>query len=474
MSNTQELLDFINKGKTAFQSAYEIKSILDKNGYSEVKEEDKWNLKKGGKYYVIKNDSAVIAFEIGIGEIEKDGFRLIGAHTDSPGFRIKPNPEMLVEGQYLKLNTEVYGGPILSTWFDRPLSIAGRVMLRGENAFKPKVKLIDVNKPILIIPNLAIHMNRNINEGYSYNKQKDTLPLMTIANNDYSENITLEAQNNVGLDEENTDNKIKNTRTEKLENESLNIVVNKLENDDYLLKLIAETLKADYEDILDFDLFLYEYAEGMLIGAHDEFISCGRLDDLWMVFTGLKALINSNEIKGTKVLVALDNEEIGSLTAQGANSSILENILERITLGLKKEREDFKRALSNSIMISADLAHAMHPNYIEKCDPTSKPMLGKGPVLKIAAGGSYSTDSYTSAVFKSICEKAGVPCQVFVNRSDLRGGTTIGPITASKLNIPVIDMGAPVLSMHSIRELAAVKDSEYTIKAFTEFFAINN
>ena len=444
MNNTQELLDFINKGKTAFQSAYEIKSILDKQGYSEIKEEDKWDLKKGGKYYVIKNDSAVIAFEIGTGEIEKDGFRLIGAHTDSPGFRIKPNPEMLVEGQYLKLNTEVYGGPILSTWFDRPLSIAGRVTLKGENPFKPKVKLIDVNKPILIIPNLAIHMNRNINEGYSYNKQRDTLPLLTIANNDYSEN------------------------------ESLNIVVNKFEKDGYLLKLIAETLKVDYKDILDFDLFLYEYAEGMLIGAHDEFISCGRLDDLWMVFAGLKALINSNEIKGTKVLVALDNEEIGSLTAQGANSSILENILERITLGLKKEREDFKRALSNSIMISADLAHAIHPNYTEKCDPTSKPMLGKGPVLKIAAGGSYSTDSYASAVFKSICEKAGVPCQVFVNRSDLRGGTTIGPITASKLNIPVIDMGAPVLSMHSIRELASVKDNEYTIKAFTEFFTVNN
>ena len=444
MNNTQELLDFINKGKTAFQSAYEIKSILEKQGYSEIKEEDKWDLKKGGKYYVIKNDSAVIAFEIGTGEIEKDGFRLIGAHTDSPGFRIKPDPEMLVEGHYLKLNTEVYGGPILSTWFDRPLSIAGRVTLKGENPFKPNVKLIDVNKPILIIPNLAIHMNRDINEGYSYNKQRDTLPLLTIANNEYSEN------------------------------ESLNIVVNKFEKDGYLLKLIAETLKVDYKDILDFDLFLYEYAEGMLIGAHDEFISCGRLDDLWMVFAGLKALINSNEINGTKVLVALDNEEIGSLTAQGANSSILENILERITLGLKKEREDFKRALSNSIMISADLAHAIHPNYTEKCDPTSKPMLGKGPVLKIAAGGSYSTDSYSSAVFKSICEKAGVPCQVFVNRSDLRGGTTIGPITASKLNIPVIDMGAPVLSMHSIRELASVKDNEYTIKAFTEFFTIHN
>ena len=427
MNNTQELLDFINKSKSAFQSAYEIKSILDSEGYVQIREEDKWDLKKGGKYYIIKNDSALIAFEIGNGEIESDGFRLIGAHTDSPGFRIKPNPEMLVEEQYLKLNTEVYGGPILSTWFDRPLSIAGRVTLKGENPFKPEVKLLDINKPILIIPNLAIHMNRDINDGYSFNKQKDTLPLVAI-------------------------------------------IENKLEKEGYLIKLISETLKVDSTDILDFDLFLYEYAEGMIIGANDEFISCGRLDDLWMVFAGLKALINSNKTKATKILVALDNEEIGSLTSQGANSSILDNILERITLGLKREREDYKRALSNSIMISADLAHAIHPNYTEKSDPTNKPMLGKGPVLKIAAGGSYSTDSYASAVFKGICEKAEVPYQVFVNRSDLRGGPTIGPISASKLNIPVIDMGAPLLSMHSIRELATVKDNEYTIKAFTEFF----
>ncbi len=427
MNNAQELLDFINKGKTAFQSTYEIKNILDKQGYTEIKEEDKWELKKGGKHYIIKNNSALIAFEIGNGDIEKDGFRLIGAHTDSPGFRIKPNPEMKVEGHYVKLNTEVYGGPILSTWFDRPLSIAGRVTLKGENPFNPRVELLDVNKPILIIPNLAIHMNRSVNEGYEYNKQKDTLPMLTL-------------------------------------------VEDKLEKDNYLINLIADTLKVDSNDILDFDLFLYEYAEGMLIGLNDEFISCGRLDDLWMVFAGLKALISSDEIKATKVLVALDNEEIGSLTSQGANSSILENILERITLGLEKDRESFKRALSNSIMISADLAHAIHPNYVEKCDPTNKPMLGMGPVLKIAAGGSYSTDSYASAVFKGICEKAEVPCQVFVNRSDLRGGTTIGPITASKLNIPVIDMGAPLLSMHSIRELATVKDNEYTIKAFTEFF----
>ncbi|AQR97865.1 M18 family aminopeptidase [Clostridium saccharoperbutylacetonicum] len=427
MSNTQELIDFINKSKTAFQGAQELKNILNNQGYAEIKEEAQWNLKKGGKYYITKNNSAVIAFEIGTGEIEEDGFRLIGAHTDSPGFRIKPNPEMLVEGHYLKLNTEVYGGPILSTWFDRPLSIAGRVTLKGENPFAPKVSLVDINKPVLIIPNLAIHMNRSVNEGYEYNKQKDVLPLLTI-------------------------------------------MQDKLEKDDYLLKLISESLKVEAEDILDFDLFLYEYTEGMTIGVNNEFISCGRLDDLWMVFAGLKALINSNPIKATKVLVALDNEEIGSLTQQGANSSILENILERISLGLKKEREEFRRAVSNSVMISADLAHAIHPNYTEKCDPTSKPLLGKGPVLKIAASGSYSTDSYASAIFKAVCEKAQVPCQVFVNRSDLRGGTTIGPITAAKLNIPVIDMGAPVLSMHSVRELASVADNEYTIKAFTEFF----
>lgn len=429
MNDTSELLDFINKGKTAFQSANELKVILDKEGYAEIKEEDNWDLKKGGKYYITKNNSAVIAFEIGTGEIEKDGFRLIGAHTDSPGFRIKPNPEMLVEGHYLKLNTEVYGGPILSTWFDRPLSIAGRVTLKGESPFAPKVRLLDINRPILIIPNLAIHMNRVVNEGYEFNKQKDVLPLLTL-------------------------------------------VQDKLEKDEYLIKLISEILSVEASDILDFDLFLYEYAEGMTFGFNDEFISCGRLDDLWMVFAGLKALISSNPIKATKVLVALDNEEIGSLTSQGANSAILETILERIALGLKKERQDFKRALSNSIMISADLAHAIHPNYTEKCDPTSKPMLGKGPVLKIAAGGSYSTDSYASAVFKEICVKANVPCQVFVNRSDLRGGTTIGPISASKLNIPVIDMGAPVLSMHSVREMAAVVDNEYTIKAFTKFFSL--
>ncbi|GAA0077192.1 M18 family aminopeptidase [Clostridium sp. CTA-5] len=427
MNNAKDLLKFINDSKSAFHGAYEVKKILDTQGYKEVKETEKWDLKEGGKYYVMKNQSAIIAFEVGAENLEESGFRLIGAHTDSPGFRIKPKSEMQVEGHYVKLNTEVYGGPILSTWFDRPLSIAGRVTLKSENPMKPRVKLLDLNKPVLIIPSLAIHMNRSINEGYEYNKQKDTLPLLTMA-------------------------------------------TDKLEKDGYLIKLISENLNVDESEILDFDLFVYEFEKGSIIGMQEEFISAGRLDDLWMVYAGLKALLESDKNKATKVLVALDNEEIGSLTAQGANSSLLENILERITLALGKDREGFKMALANSVMISADLAHALHPNYVEKHDPTNRPVLGKGPVIKIAASGSYSTDSYAGAIFKEVCNRAGVPCQEFVNRSDVKGGTTIGPISAAKLNIPVIDMGAPLLSMHSIRELASVKDNEYTIKAFTEFF----
>ena len=429
MNTSKDLLNFINNSKSAFHGAYEVKSILDKEGFVEIKECDKWNLQNGGKYYVMKNESAIIGFEIGSGDIAEEGFRLIGAHTDSPGFRIKPHAEMTVEDHYVKLNTEVYGGAILSTWFDRPLSIAGRVTLKGSNPLKPQVKLVDLNKPVLIIPSLAIHMNRSINEGYEYNKQKDTLPLLTMA-------------------------------------------TDKLEKDGYLLKLIAESLNVEEKEIVDFDLFVYEYEKGCLFGMNEEFISAGRLDDLWMVYAGLVALLQSRSNKATKVLVALDNEEIGSLTSQGANSSLLENILERITLALGKDREDFKRSLSSSVMISADLAHALHPNYTEKHDPTSRPLVGKGPVIKIAASGSYSTDSYAAAIFKQVCENANVPCQEFVNRSDVKGGTTIGPITASKLNIPVIDMGAPLLSMHSVRELASVKDNEYTIKAFTEFLSL--
>ena len=425
----KELIEFLYNSPSASHGVESVKAILNVAGFTEIKEADKWNLKKGDKRYVVKNDSALIAFEVGSENIEESGFRLIGAHTDVPGFRIKPNPQMISENKYVKLNTEIYCGPILSTWYDRPLGIAGKVAVRGKSPLKPEIKLININKPLLIIPSLAIHMNREVNEGYKINRQVDTLPLLGLIND-------------------------------------------KLEKEDYLMKILCEELNVNKEDILNFELGLYEYEKGSLIGMNEELISSGRFDDLWMVYAGIKALVDSRENAATKVMICVDNEEIGSLTAEGANSTLLNNILERIALGLGKDREGYYRALANSIMISADLAHAVHPNLGDKHDPTNRPVLEGGPVLKIAASGSYSTDSFNGAVFAGVCEAAGVPFQKFVNRSDVRGGTTIGPVTAANLTIPVIDMGAPVLGMHSIRELASVKDNYYTVKAFTEFFSL--
>lgn len=425
-----ELIDFLYNSPTAYHAASSVKEILDKEGFEELFESDSWKVKKGGKYYLKKNDSAVIVFTVGNGEIEKDGFRLIGAHTDAPGFKIKPNAEMVGENHYLKLNTEVYGGPILYTWFDRPLGIAGRVIVKGKSALKPEVKLVNINKPVLVIPSLAIHMNRSVNEGYEFNKQKDTLPLAGFVNES-------------------------------------------LEKEDLLLNLITEELGVNKEDILDFDLFLYEFEKGCIMGVNEEFISAGKLDDQWMVFAGIKALINSSDIDATKVMICIDNEEIGSLTAQGANSNLIRRTLERIAIALDKNTEEFFRALSNSIMISADLAHAVHPNLPEKHDPTNRPVLGNGPVLKIAASGSYSTEGVAAGIFEAVCKEANVPMQKFVNRSDVKGGTTIGPMSAADLCIPVVDMGAPILGMHSVRELATVKDNFYSVEAFTKFFSLN-
>lgn len=426
----QELIDFLYESPTAYHAAYSVKDILDKEGFEEIFEKDSWSLKKGGKYYLVKNNSAVIAFKVGNGEIEKDGFRLIGAHTDAPGFKIKPNAEMKTEDHYVRLNTEVYGGPILYTWFDRPLGVAGRVILKGKSPLKPEVKLVNINKPVLIIPSIAIHMNRTVNEGYNFNRQKDTLPLVGFVNEE-------------------------------------------LEKKGYLMSLLTKELGVSEDEILDFDLFLYEYEKGCVMGINEEFISAGKLDDQWMVFAGIKGLINSTDIDSTKVMICIDNEEIGSLTAQGAQSNLIRRTLERIAIALGKNTEEFFRAVSNSLMISADLAHAVHPNLPDKHDPTNRPLLGEGPVLKIAASGSYSTEGVAAGIFESVCKEANVPVQKFVNRSDVKGGTTIGPMSAADLCIPVVDMGAPLIGMHSVRELASVKDNFYTVEAFTKFFSLN-
>lgn len=422
-----ELLDFIYKSPTAFHAVDTIKKVLNKAGFSELKECEKWNIEKGQKYYMTKNDSAIVAFVVGNGEVHEDGFKIIGAHTDSPTFRIKPNPEMTSEQSYIKLNTEVYGGPILNTWLDRPLAVAGRVTLKGENILFPETKLVNINKPIMIIPNLAIHMNRNINQGIELNRQLDTLPILGLINDEFEKN-------------------------------------------NYLLKAIAKELDVDYKEIIDFDLFLYEYEKGSIIGIENEFVSSGRLDDLEAVHAALEGLIQSNVSKATNVLVCFDNEEVGSSTKQGADSNMLANVLERIVISLNGNREDFFRALSKSFIISSDSAHAVHPNKGEKCDPTNRPKLNKGPAIKIAASQSYTSDSNSSSVFKALCSKADVPVQEFVNRSDERGGSTIGPISSTHLNIRSVDIGTPLLAMHSIRELCGVDDHYYGMKVFKEFY----
>lgn len=425
----KNMLDFIYESPTQFNAVEVSAETLEKNGFEKLNPKENWKLEVGKKYYITKNSSALVAFKINSDEVEKEGFRIIGSHTDSPGFRIKPNAEMESCGAYLKLNTEGYGGMILSTWLDRPLAMAGRVFLRGENPFKPVEKIVNINKPVCIIPNLAIHMNRSINDGYKYNKQTDMLPLVGLINE-------------------------------------------QLEKDNYMVKLLASELNVEVEEIIDFDIFLYEYEKGCFTGANEEFISTGRLDNLSMYYSSVEALLDSDSKSGISIAVGFDNEEVGSATKQGADSNMLLNILERICISLGKDRQQFFEAIENSFIISSDLAHAVHPNVNGMADPTNRPVMGKGPVIKVHAGQAYTSDGYSISVYKEICRECGVEYQEFVNKSDQRGGSTIGPISSTHIDIPSVDIGAPILSMHSIRELGCSEDFYNTYKTFVKFYEI--
>jgi aspartyl aminopeptidase len=352
---------------------------------------------------------------------------MICAHSDSPGFKIKPDPEMVVDGKLLKLNTEVYGGPILMSWLDRPLSIAGRVILRSGDPLNPKHKLVNFRKPLVYIPNLAIHLNRSVNEGIELNKQNDMLPLVS----------TVEDA--------------------------------AVEKDGWLQKQVAKELQIKEDEILDFDLFLYDFEKGSIVGEKNEFISSPKLDDLAMVHAGLKALLSSTD-GSPKMLAVFDNEEVGSGTKQGDGSPVLKHILDRIAEKLGMTQEDKQRALYNSFMISADMAHSIHPNQIEKHDPVLHPVMNSGPVIKIHANQKYTTDGDSGAVFKTLCKMAGVPVQQFVNRSDMVGGSTLGNVLTGQLDIRSVDVGNPMLSMHSVRELSGVKDHLYMTEVFRTFF----
>lgn len=422
------LMTFLDVSPTCYQAVQYSAEMLEYNGYVKLDKKDNWNLEANGKYYIVNNDSALIAFRIGSTDTDSLKFHLIGSHSDSPTFRVKPSSEMPVKDSYIKLNTEVYGGPILSTWFDRPLSIAGRVFLRGSNPYEPILKLINIDRNLMIIPNLAIHMNREINSGYSYNAQVDTLPLLSMINEN-------------------------------------------LEKENILINLLSEELGISKDDILDFDLYLYAREKAALVGLNKEFISSGRLDNLAMAHASLTALIDSGESESTNVVIITDNEEVGSMTRQGADSPMIADTLMRITLSLTGDIEDYFKALSRSFMISSDMAHALHPNHPEKSDPTVYPVINGGPVIKIAASKSYTSDAYSISVYKEICKNAGVPVQEFTNRSDSRGGSTIGPITSKHLDIASVDIGNPTLSMHSVRELAGVDDHYYVYKSFLEFYS---
>lgn len=425
----ENMLDFIYESPTQFNAVEVSAETLEKNGFEKLNPKENWKLEVGKKYYTTKNSSALVAFKVNSDEVEKEGFRIIGSHTDSPGFRIKPNAEMESCGAYLKLNTEGYGGMILSTWLDRPLAMAGRVFLRGENPFKPVEKIVNINKPVCIIPNLAIHMNRSINDGYKYNKQTDMIPLVGLINE-------------------------------------------QLEKDNYMVKLLASELNVEIEEIIDFDIFLYEYEKGCFTGANEEFISTGRLDNLSMYYSSVEALLDSDSKSGISIAVGFDNEEVGSSTKQGADSNMLLNILERICISLGKDRQQFFEAIENSFIISSDLAHAVHPNVNGMADPTNRPVMGKGPVIKVHAGQAYTSDGYSISVYKEICRECGVEYQEFVNKSDQRGGSTIGPISSTHIDIPSVDIGAPILSMHSIRELGCSEDFYNTYKTFVKFYEI--
>ena len=429
-SFAREVIEFIDECPSTYHVAKNCSDILEENGFERLIPQEKWHLKKGGKYYVKKSNSTVVAFTLGTDINLKKGFKIFGSHTDSPGFRIKPNPEMVTEN-ILRLNTEVYGGPILSTWFDRPLSIAGRVVVKSDNLFLPRTVRVKIEEPLMIIPNLAIHQNREVNNGVKIDKQADTLPVLGLINS-------------------------------------------KFEKDDYLLKLIAEKMELKKEDILDFDLYVYSIEKGCLVGANEEFISSPKIDNLASVYAGLLGLVEAEDVHDQiNVFVGFDNEEIGSATKQGADSNYLLNTLERIMCSLGYGREEFLHMLNCSFLLSADGAHAAHPAHMDKTDPTNRGRINEGISIKISANQSYTSDGFSIAVVKQIIEGTDIKIQSFVNQSNERGGSTIGPISSTHLDIDAVDLGVPMLAMHSVRELCGIYDVFYLKELAKEFFNKN-
>ena len=427
-----DLMAFLDASVVNFLAADEICRRLEAASFRRLDAADSWDLQPGGKYFTVKNNSAVMAWRMP-STSNQGGIpacHIISAHSDSPGFRIKPKAAIRTEGGVVKLNTEVYGGPILYTWFDRPLSIAGRVILDSGNVLEPEIRTVCIRRPLLTIPHLAIHFNRQVNEGNPLAKQKDMLPVIGVVND-------------------------------------------ALEADNLLINLVAGELGVPAEKILDFDLSLFDTTPACTLGLHNEYITSGRIDDLSMAHAAISALIDApEESADIRVAAIFDNEETGSGTKQGAASPLLMDTLRRIFSIQGHSEEDYLRSVARSFMISADNAHGLHPNYPEKQDPTSHPLLGHGPVIKINANCKYMTDAESAAIYAGICKKAGVPVQYFVNHSDVAGGSTLGNILTSQINLRGVDMGAALWAMHSVRETASTADVDYIIDSFIEFFRL--
>lgn len=427
MNQIDRLFNLLEEATSQFHTIKAVKEQLLEQGFEELRLKDKWDLKKGGKYLVIHHGSTIFAFTIGKDFQAEDGFRIAAAHGDFPGFRLKPNAGMDVGG-YLQLNTETYGGAILSTWMDRPLSVAGRVVLKSDDVFKPEVRLIDMKKPVLIIPNLAIHFNREMNKGVELRKQVEMLPIYGTS----SEELTKDA----------------------------------------FLEAIAEALDVTKDDILDYELTIYNTDKASYVGLKDEFVSAPRLDNLTSTQALVEGITASQRARGLNMMIVFDHEEIGSRSKQGAASTLVSTFLEKIYISLGLSAVDVTNAMEESLFMSVDVSHAYNPNYGAKYDITNRHVLNKGFAIKEACSQSYATDSEAIAIVQQICEKEGIAYQKFVNHSDSAGGGTLGAISSAMLPIRTVDMGVPLFAMHSSRETMGVKDYESLVDFITAYYRL--
>lgn len=422
----KELMSFIDNSPTPYHTVENCIDILKNNNFQELDIKKSWNLSEGNSYFVSPYNTSLFAFTIGNNLNENHTIRLSASHTDTPCFRIKPKAE-IIETNYLKLNIETYGGAIFNTWLDRPLSVAGKIILKSNNVFEPEVCTINIDKPFITIPNLAIHMNSEINKGIELNQQEDLLPICAMLN------------------------------------ESLN-------KENYFMKFIADYINRDVNDILDFDLFIYNTEKGCILGMNNDFLQSPRLDNITSVVASLNAIINSKRNNGINIIACFDNEEIGSHTKQGADSNLLMFILEKIYAGLSKTSIECKEAVMRSIALSVDVAHTLHPNKPKVNDPILKAELNKGVVIKFDSKQKYSFDAKAIGSIIQLCNKHDIKYQKFANRSDSKSGSTLGSLLSSWVPMKVVDVGVGLLAMHSARETMGTYDQAELQNLITHFF----